>query len=52
VRHDFRCFREETSPLQTARLFPGDVLYLPALWWHMARCVEDSLSIALGVLRE
>jgi hypothetical protein len=50
--HDFRRFRDETSPLQTARLLPGDVLYLPARWWHVARCVEDSLSISLGVLTE
>jgi 50S ribosomal protein L16 3-hydroxylase len=52
VRYDFGRFRDETSPLQIARLLPGDVLYLPALWWHMAQCVEDSLSISLGVLRE
>jgi len=49
IRHDFSRFREETSPLQTARLLAGDVLYLPARWWHMAKSVEDSLSISLGV---
>jgi hypothetical protein len=49
VRHDFGCFRQETSPLQTARLVPGDVLYLPAGWWHRAQCVEESLSISLGL---
>ena len=49
VRHDFSRFRDETSPLQTARLLPGDALYLPARWWHMAKCVEDSLSISLGI---
>jgi hypothetical protein len=50
VRHDFGHFREETSPLQTAQLLPADLLYLPARWWHMAQCVEDSLSISLGVV--
>jgi 50S ribosomal protein L16 3-hydroxylase len=49
VCHDFSRFRDETSPLQTARLLAGDVLYLPARWWHMAKCVEDSLSISLGI---
>ena len=39
----------ERSPLQTARLLPGDCLYLPAGFWHMARSIEDSLSMSLGV---
>jgi 50S ribosomal protein L16 3-hydroxylase len=47
-RPDFRRFRAETSPLATARLVPGDFLYIPAMWWHMARCVETSLSISIG----
>jgi ribosomal protein L16 Arg81 hydroxylase len=47
---DFERFRQEKSPLATARLLPGDWLYLPARWWHMARCLEDSLSISVGVL--
>lgn len=47
---DFSRFRAETSPLGTARLIPGDWLYLPARWWHMAKCVETSLSISVGVL--
>ena len=46
---DFTRFRDERSPLATARLIPGDFLYLPSRWWHMARCVEDSLSISAGV---
>jgi hypothetical protein len=24
-------------------------LYIPAFWWHVARCIEDSLSISVGV---
>jgi 50S ribosomal protein L16 3-hydroxylase len=46
----FARFGRETSPLATARLLPGDFLYLPSRWWHMALCVEDSLSISLGAL--
>ena len=45
---DFSRVRSEVSPLQTARLVAGDCLYIPARWWHMARSVEDSLSISLG----
>jgi len=45
---DFSQIRGEGSPLQTARLIAGDCLYIPARWWHMARCLEDSLSISLG----
>jgi 50S ribosomal protein L16 3-hydroxylase len=46
---DFTAFRRETSALQTAQLLAGDVLYVPARWWHMAVCREDSLSISLGI---
>ena len=46
---DFSRFRLEKSPLQTARLIAGDCLYIPARWWHMAHCVEDSLSMSLGL---
>jgi 50S ribosomal protein L16 3-hydroxylase len=46
---DFTRVRDETTPTGTARLVPGDWLYLPARWWHVAVCVEDSLSISLGV---
>ncbi len=47
--HDFTGYHAETSPLQTAMLVPGDFLYIPARWWHMAVCREDSLSISVGV---
>lgn len=46
---DFMGYHAETSPLQTATLVPGDFLYIPARWWHMAVCREDSLSISVGV---
>jgi 50S ribosomal protein L16 3-hydroxylase len=47
---DFSGFHQETSPLQTATLVPGDFLYIPARWWHMAICRETSLSISVGVM--
>ncbi|HKO53452.1 MAG TPA: cupin domain-containing protein [Polyangiaceae bacterium] len=46
---DFSRFLVEKSPLQTARLIAGDCLYIPARWWHMAKCVEDALSMSLGI---
>jgi ribosomal protein L16 Arg81 hydroxylase len=45
----FQRFAEEASPIHTARLTPGDFLYIPARWWHMAECQEDALSISVGV---
>jgi ribosomal protein L16 Arg81 hydroxylase len=47
----FAGYARETSPLQTARLVPGDLLYVPARWWHMALCEVDALSISVGVAR-
>jgi ribosomal protein L16 Arg81 hydroxylase len=34
----------------SSRLVAGDWLYLPARWWHLVKCVEDSLSISVGVM--
>ncbi len=45
----FHRFHDETSPIHTATLVPGDFLYIPARWWHMAICKEDALSISVGV---
>jgi 50S ribosomal protein L16 3-hydroxylase len=45
----FARYAEESSVLLTATLIAGDFLYLPARWWHMARCRETSLSISVGV---
>ena len=46
---DFSAVHAETSPMMTATLVPGDFLYLPSRWWHVARCREDALSISVGV---
>ncbi len=47
---DFTSFHAETSLLQTATLVPGDFLYIPARWWHVAVAREDSLAISVGVV--
>jgi 50S ribosomal protein L16 3-hydroxylase len=48
----FARFAGETSPLGTACLVPGDFLYLPSRWWHMAVAQEESLSISVGVFSD
>lgn len=47
---DFTVFRDERSPLFSSQLVAGDWLYIPARWWHLVKCVEDSLSISIGVM--
>jgi 50S ribosomal protein L16 3-hydroxylase len=49
-RLDFTSFRNERSALMSARLVAGDWLYLPARWWHLVKCVQESLSISVGVM--
>ena len=46
---DFSLIRQETSPLLCCRLHAGDWLYIPSLWWHLVKSVEDALSISIGV---
>lgn len=46
---DFREYRDETSPLLACRLLPGDWLYIPKGYWHLARAHEHSLSLSIGV---
>ena len=46
---DFARVSSEVTPIATARLEPGDWLYVPRRWWHVAHCVRDSLSISVGV---
>jgi 50S ribosomal protein L16 3-hydroxylase len=43
-------FERETSPMIASTLVAGDWLYIPRGWWHMARAVDDALSISVGVL--
>lgn len=49
-RLDFTTFRAEKSPLFSSQLLSGDWLYIPARWWHLVKCVQDSLSISIGVM--
>ncbi|AKF09305.1 JmjC domain-containing protein [Sandaracinus amylolyticus] len=46
---DFARVREETTPLMSCTLVAGDWLYLPRGWWHVAKAIEDSLSISIGI---
>jgi len=49
AHYDFQTFRRETTPIMECRLLPGDWLYLPRGYWHVARAHSDSLSISIGV---
>ena len=46
---DFGAVRRETSPVLSARLIPGDWLYIPSGWWHLVHSVDEALSISIGV---
>ena len=43
-------FERETSPMLACTLLPGDWVYVPRGWWHMAYATRDSLSLSVGVL--
>ena len=43
-------YEKETTPTMASTLVAGDSLYIPRGWWHVARGIEDSLSISVGVL--
>jgi hypothetical protein len=46
---DFLAIRREVSPIAACTLAAGDALYLPRGMWHMAKALEDSLSISIGL---
>ncbi len=46
---DLRLEREVT-PSWSCTLSPGDWLYIPTGWWHCARGVEESLTLAVGLM--
>jgi len=47
----FARFAQERSPICAATLVPGDFLYIPSRWWHMAEAAagDPCLSISIGV---
>jgi hypothetical protein len=49
ARRPARGLGRDRSLIFSARLEPGDWLYVPAHWWHLVQCVEDALSISVGV---
>jgi len=46
---DFDALRRERSALGGADLVPGDWIYLPTRWWHVARSLDDCVSMSVGV---
>jgi hypothetical protein len=52
-RPDFKTYLSSKNPIVThcvAR--PGDVLYLPARWYHRLRLLEDSIGLSCAALDE
>jgi ribosomal protein L16 Arg81 hydroxylase len=49
AKPDFGRIQKETSVIGTTQLISGDWLYIPSRWWHVAKCIEDSLSISFGI---
>lgn len=43
-------YERETMPMMRCKLAAGDWLYIPAGYWHRAEAIEDSISIAVGVM--
>lgn len=48
--HNLAAYALETSPMRSVHLQPGDFLYVPSGWWHMARARHTSLSLSIAVL--
>ena len=43
-------FEREIMPVMKCTLAPGDWLYIPAGYWHMATAAVDSISLSVGLL--
>jgi len=43
--------RFRDAPLMIATLQPGDLLYIPSMWWHQAHSFETSISVNLWWVR-
>jgi ribosomal protein L16 Arg81 hydroxylase len=40
----------DVSPIEAHVLSPGDCLYIPSGYWHVAEAEEESVTVSLGVL--
>jgi ribosomal protein L16 Arg81 hydroxylase len=43
-------FEREVTPVWSCTLAAGDWLYIPTGWWHSARGVEESITLAIGLM--
>jgi 50S ribosomal protein L16 3-hydroxylase len=43
-------YEKEIMPLMKCRLDAGDLLYIPAGYWHRAESVGESISLSVGVM--
>ena len=43
-------YEQEIMPLMKCLLSPGDWLYIPSGYWHLARARDESVSLAIGLL--
>ena len=41
---------EVPPPCRKVEPVAGDWLYIPYRWWHLVKCVQESLSISVGVM--
>lgn len=42
-------FERERTPVQRCMLAPEQLLHVPRGMWHMAWCLEDALSLSIGI---
>ena len=45
-------FENPSAPIMHCTLAPGDLLYLPARWWHRVSLLTDSIGIGMPALDE
>jgi len=43
-------FEREVMPIWSCTLRAGDWLYIPTGWWHSARGLEESITLAIGLM--
>jgi hypothetical protein len=45
IREQYPLFFDEAPPRRECILLPGDLLYIPAKWWHHVRSIDTSASV-------